>query len=299
MFSSYTPANTSSVELGSNKTVNVLGTGTVEIPISVHGKRVRCILRNVLHVPELGYQLLSVPTFDKSGLTISFHSKRCWISNGPKLLATATMTGNLYKLDFHSDSETGLLARTAELRHLRLAHIQPSNILEMAKSKTVQGLEISNSNKNSNTCSSCVLGKAHRSPIPKKSQSRSTQLLGLVYSDVNGPLEGQSLGGSRYFVTYIDDFSRWNSVFTMRNKSDTFSCFKIFRAQAEKHTRAKLKSLNVIKRSAKSAEELKILRTDNEGEYVPNEFKSYLQEHVIRQQLTVAYTPQKTKLLNE
>ena len=95
-------------------------------------------------------------------VTTSIHSKRCWISNGQKLLATATMTGNLYKLDLHSDSETTLLANTAELWHLCLAHIQPSTITEMAKSKAVQGLEISSSNKIDKTCSSCVLGKAHR-----------------------------------------------------------------------------------------------------------------------------------------
>ena len=198
MFSSYTTAHTSSVELGNSNTVKVLGTRTVVIPISVNGKRIKWILRNVLHVPELGHLLLSVPTFDKSGLKTSFYSKRCWISNGPKLLATATMTGNLYKLDIHRDSDTALLASTAELWHLCLAHIQPLTILEMAKSKTVQGLEISSSNKNDKTCSSCILGKAHRIPIPKQSQSRSTQLLELVHSDVNGPLEVQSLGGSRY-----------------------------------------------------------------------------------------------------
>ena len=141
------------------------------IPISVSGKRVKCILKNLLHVPEPGYRLLSVPTFDKSGLKTSFHSKRYWISNGPKLLATATMTGNLYKLDLHSDSETALPADTARFWHLRLAHIQPSTIAEMAKSKAVQGLEISSSNNNNKTCSSCVLGKAQRTPIPKQSQS--------------------------------------------------------------------------------------------------------------------------------
>ena len=54
----------------------------------------------------------------------------------------------------------------------------------------------------------------------------------------------------------------------MRNKSDTFNCFKIFRAHAEKHTGTKLKSLNVINRPAKSAAELKILRTDNGGVYI-------------------------------
>ena len=223
------------------------------------------MLKNVLHDPELRYQLLAVPTFDKSGLTTSFHSKRCWISKGSKLLATATMTGNLYKLDIRNDSETALLANTAELWHLRLAHIQPSTIIEMAESKIVQGLERSTSCKSDKNCSGCVLGKARRTLIPKQSQSRSTQLLQLVHSDVNGPLETQSLRGSRYFVTFIDDFSRWVSIFTMRNKSDTLSCFKIFRAQAEKHTGTKLKSLNVVNRSAKSAEELKVLRTDNGG----------------------------------
>ena len=84
----------------------------------------------------------------------------------------------------------------------------------------------------------------------------------------------------------------------MRNKSDAFSCFKIFRAQAGKHTRAKLKSLNVIKRSTKSAEELKIFRTDNGGEYISNKFKSYLQDHGIKHQLTIAHTAQQMEWVN-
>ena len=158
--------------------------------------------------------------------------------------------------------------------------------------KIVEGLEISTSRKSDKNYSGCVLGKERRTLIPKQSQSRSTQLLQLVHSDVNGPLETPSLGGSRYFVTFINDFSRWVSKFTMRNKSDTLSCFKIFRAQAEKHSGTKLKSLNVVNRSGKSAEELKILRTDNGVEYVSNEFKSYLREHGIQHQLTVPYTPQ-------
>ena len=173
MSSSYTTAHASAVGLGNSDTVKVLGSGTVVITIPVDGKRVKCILREVPHVPELGYQLLSVSNFAKSGLTNSFHSKRCWIYNAPKLLATATMTGNLYKPDLQSDSETALLANTAELLHPRLAHIQPSTITEMAKSKAVQGLEISSSDKRDKTCS-CVLGKAHRTPI--QSNHSLTQL---------------------------------------------------------------------------------------------------------------------------
>ena len=82
----------------------------------------------------------------------------------------------------------------------------------------------------------------------------------------------------------------------MRSKSDTSSCFKIFRPQAEKHTGAELKSHNVIKCSAKSAEELKVLRTDNGGQYVSNEFNTYLREHGIQHQLTVACAPQQNEV---
>ena len=202
------------------------------------------------------------------------------------------MIGNLYKLDIHSDSDTALVPKTAELWHLRLAHTQPSTIGEMAKSKAVHGFEIGSSNKSGKTYSSWVLGKARRTSIPKQSQSRSTQLLQLVNSDVNGPLEVPSMAGSRYFAAFVDDFSRWTSIFTIKKKLDSFSCLKIFRAQAEKHTGTKLKSLNVLKRTTKSSEELKILRIDNVGEYLSNEFKSCLPKHGIQHQLTVAYTPQ-------
>ena len=112
MFSSYTTARTSSVELGYSDSVRVPGIRT-EIPISVPGKWVNCILKAVLHVPGLEYQLLLVPYFDKAGYTTSFHSKCCWISYRPKLLATATMMGNLYKMDVRSALETTLLGNSA------------------------------------------------------------------------------------------------------------------------------------------------------------------------------------------
>ncbi len=78
----------------------------------------------------------------------------------------------------------------------------------------------------------------------------------------------------------------------MKTKSETFGYFKRFHVQAEKHTGARIQSVNVIRRTTKTAEELKTLRTDIGGEYISNEFKQYLQEHGIQHQLTVAYIPQ-------
>ena len=280
MFSSYTSGHPAAVELGNNNTATVAGKGTVTINIFVNEKKTKCVLKNVLHVPDLGYQLLSVPTFDKPGLNTSFFKRKRWVRKDSALLATATMRGNLYKLDVvQNPTEAALVARRAELWHRRLAHIQPATLLQMSKSQSIRGLQVSHKNTELTSCTGCILGKAHRSAIPTKSETRASKLLELVHSDVNGPIEVPSLGGSRYFVTFIDDFSRCTTLYTMKAKSETFASFKKFHIQAEKHTGSQIDKLNVIKRSNKSMDEIKALRTDNGGEYISNDFKSYFQQH--------------------
>ena len=292
LFSSYSPGSSSSVELGNNNVANVCGSGTIDLTLLVNNKPTKCRLSNVLHVPELGYQLLSVTTLDKSGLKISFFSGRCEIKQNDSLLATGSMIRNLYRLDSVSNiSSQALVSRNMELWHRRLAHISPAVISDMSTRSIVQGIDEIKNTENYQ-CSHCLTGKGHRSPIPKKSSSRTSHLLELVHSDVSGPLEVPSMGGSRYFVTFIDDFSKWTFVYCMKQKSETFLCFKKFHKLAERHTGLKIHSVNVINRTNLPPEQLKTLRTDNGGEYLSNEFKSYLQEHGIRHQLTVAYTPQ-------
>ena len=126
LFSSYTSGHPSSVQLGNSTSAKVAGIGTIVVTILVHGRKVICKLKNVLHVPDLGFQQLYVPTFDKQGLTTSFHSGRCWISKNSKLLATATMSGNLIQLDLHAPTETALAASTIKLWHywkIRIQHV--------------------------------------------------------------------------------------------------------------------------------------------------------------------------------
>ena len=58
-----------------------------------------------------------------------------------------------------------------------------------------------------NSCDYCLFGKQHKVSF-RKSSTRKTDVLDLVYSDVCGPIELESLGGNRYFVTFINDSSR-------------------------------------------------------------------------------------------
>ena len=92
------------------------------------------------------------------------------------------------------------------------------------------------------SCVSCLEGKHHRQPFKKKG-TRAADVLELVHSDLCGPMETKSLGGSVYFLTFIDDCSRKCFVYFLRSKSEVFECFKDFQAYTETQTGKRLKRL--------------------------------------------------------
>jgi hypothetical protein len=74
-----------------------------------------------------------------------------------------------------------------------------------------------------------------------KKSERSKDLLGLVHSDVCGPMSISARDESRYFVTLIDDFSRYGYVYLMRYKSESFKKFKEFKPEVENQLGKKIK----------------------------------------------------------
>ena len=97
-----------------------------------------------------------------------------------------------------------------------------------------------------------------------------------MHSDVCGPMEVESLGGSSYFVTFIDDASRKVWVYLLKTKGQVFQTFKQFHAMVERETGRALKSI----------------RSNNGGEYTSNEFRDYCSTHGIRHEKIIPGTPQ-------
>ena len=295
LFSSYSSGSFSEVDFGNLNKAKIAGIGDITIQIKQEGKLAKLNIKNVLHVPDLGYQLLSVQNWDQAGYTTIFENKICRIKHGRETLATGTLTNGLYKLDLdtvQSSSGKALAVQSLRSIHEQLAHVSPHTIMQMKSLGLIKSPDIERKDINEFLCEGCLRGKGHRDPIPKRSTSKSKVLLELIHSDVNGPLEPPSHGGSRYFVTFIDDFSRWTVVYPMRKKSEVFEHFKSFHSYAEKHTGQKLKALNIIRLGTKTHEQIKTLRTDNGGEYLSQEFSAYLLSYGIQHQLTIAYTPQ-------
>ena len=125
------------------------------------------------------------------------------------------------------------------------------------------------------SCDYCLYSKQHRVSF-SGTFTRKQNNLDLVHTDVCGPMEVESLGGNRYFVTFIDDASRKVWVYILKTKGQVFQTFKQFHAMVERETGRALKSI----------------RSDNGGEYTSNEFKDYCSTHGIRHEKTIPGTPQ-------
>ena len=84
------------------------------------------------------------------------------------------------------------------------------------------------------------------------------------------------MGGCKYFLTFIDDYSRKTWVYFLKHKFYAFSYFQQFKALMENQ----------------SGHRIKILKTDRGGEYVSNEFLNFCKTHGVQKQFTARYTPQ-------
>lgn len=97
----------------------------------------------------------------------------------------------------------------------------------------VTGIKFGNDAKILKSCEICPMGKQARLPFPT-STSRSKNILDLVHADVCGNMEGVSIGGARYFLTFIDDFSRKIFIYFLKSKSEVLNKFIEFKVMGRK-----------------------------------------------------------------
>ena len=154
----------------------------------------------------------------------------------------------MYKLDCEVLKPSAESAQTAkelqdsgaELWHQRLAHISLNQLFQLEKN--AEGVSLPGEKK-LGFCEACVQGKMHRTPHKPLKEVRSTEKLQLVHMDVCGPMQTKSFGGSHYFITFTDDYSRCCNAYFMKENSEALSKFKEFKAAVEKESGQSIKAL--------------------------------------------------------
>jgi hypothetical protein len=194
-----------------------------------------------------------------------------------EIIGRGTKKGGLYYMDDFSTGRANNMQNSLNVKHKqillwhrRLGH--PSfNYLKHLLPNLFSGLLVSELK-----CDICILAKSHRVPYLSSSNKNDTPF-SLIHSDVWGPSPISTVSGIRWFVTFIDDCTRMTWLYVMRHKNDVFSIFRAFHTLIQTQFSAKIR----------------VLRSDNGGEYVNQEFHHYFKTHGIVHETTCPQTPQK------
>lgn len=263
------------------------GKGDVSITTTLNGKEQTGTLNNVLYVPGLGTNLLSIVSATDRGIEVEFSNQTVLFKrNGVPIMSGNRNGKTLYKLNINStktptlDNSTALPASVNKVSlntwHQRLSHTNFNTIIKMARTGVVDGIDLDKECSPPTTiCSGCSFGKMHRLPF-NGVRTRATEIGELIHSDVCGPMQLASPTGSRYYVTFKDDFSGYRVIYFMKFKSEVFDRFQAFVCKIRSETKAFVRTL----------------RTDGGGEFTSNEFEAWLTKKAIRHETCPAHTPQ-------
>lgn len=221
---------------------------------------------------------MSVSNITDNGYKVIFDKYRATVKRRDGSTAlTATKRDLLYIVD-EGNNHAMITDNTDNDKmtrwHQRYGHLNVSDLKNLKSKEMVKGIDFTVKS-DKIKCEICDLNKISTQPF-KLSKSREKEVLNLIHSDICGPMNVESLGGAKYFVTFIDDFSRYTETVMLKKRSEVLQAFRNYKRRVEKQTGRRIKKL----------------RTDNGKEYLSTDFNKFLEDEGIARQLTVEYTPQ-------
>ena len=292
------PIPSRSIVMGNGHTVSTSSMGEMRLctaPADGKNSSVRriTILRDVLYVPGLRKNIVSVSCLANYGYNTRFgyHGECSVMNNGvPHLrgnkidsiyyLNTIVIKppgefrgGQVNTAGSSSNSSTQIATQALGIWHQRLGHASPSSISQLLRMGAVRGMDTEVSNRHCSSCTACQMGKNCHSTL--RTRPVGARSVGqVIHSDLCGPMSSSSLGGSRYFVTFIDEYSRYVTVIPLAKKSNVASQFIKLQRKFERKFDCNIKALH----------------SDSGGEYTALE--TFLEEQVIEVSRSAAYCPE-------
>ena len=264
--------------LGDDTAIMALGEGKVTLEFYDGSTVLTMGLYNVLYVPEISKNLLSVPAMTQKGAEVLFESDKCYVTkNGVTMSIGHLISNNLYVINTEPHCANVASGKASmELWHCRYGHLNYKYVSELKKKHMVDGMSYPKDVTDQH-CEACAKAKMHRVPVPKASSNKTSRPLQLVHSDVCGPMSENSIGGSKYVLTFTDDYTKYVTVYFLKRKSEVFAKFQECVSMMENTTGFKIQTL----------------RSDNGGEYTSKEFTQFCRSKGIVHQYTNPYTPER------
>ena len=250
-------------------------------------------LKETYIVPSFRRNLVSISALDKFGYYCSFGNSQFSLSLNSNIIGTGSLSfyDNLYLLNtvasfnetLHVNSR-GMKRKltnenSASLWHKRLGHISKSRIERLVSDGILDSLDFTDFE----VCVDCIKGK--QTNIRRLGANRASDVLELIHTDICGPFPTASWNGQQYFISFIDDYSRYGYLYLIHEKSQSVDVFKAYKAEVENQLSKRIKGV----KSDRGGEYYG--RYDGSGEQRPGPFAKFLEECGIVPQYTMQGSP--------
>lgn len=270
---SKTLKNPVNVHLGDNRIVKATKIGNVVCYFDASGKKNKVNIKNVFFVKDMHSNLISYSKITDNNKTVSERNTSKIIDKFGNLTAIAFKINNLYYIKGNLKYENKFVniankqvdnMSLKEKWHRILGHVNFKYLEILIKNKLLNGMprEIENEFMK---CKTCIESKMHNVPF-KNNRSKAQEILEIVHTDVCGPFSTTGFKGEKYFISFIDDYSKIARVYVMKSKSEVFDCVIEYINEVENLT----------------GKRVKILRCDNGKEYLNGKIYNFCKSKGIK-----------------
>ncbi|KAH9722810.1 hypothetical protein KPL70_006849 [Citrus sinensis] len=270
-FTDFRNLESGAVVMGNDQLCRTMGIGTIRLKMFDGMVRE---LKEVRFVPALKKNQISVGALEAKGYKVTIEDGIMKFTHGAMVILQGVRRHNLYYLKGGTTNEANVVEAhgdTTKLWHVRLRHAGEKSLQTLMRHGLLKGTKTCKLS----FCEHCVVGKKTRVKFGTANHD-THEILEYIHSDVWGPTKTASIGGSHYFVIFVDDFSRRVWVYTMRAKDKVLEIFVKWKKLVETQTGRKIK----------------VLRSDNGGEYTSDPFLQVCQNEGIKRYFTMRHTPQ-------
>jgi transposase InsO family protein len=241
-------------------------------------------LDDVYFIPRLTANIMSLGQLDEGGCPVHIDKGvlRIWDERRRLIARVRRSATRLYLLRLKLAKPVYLVARRSDEAwrwHKRFGHLHFDALRKLAKDEMVR--ELPDIEHVEQLCDCCVTAKQRRTSFPAAAKFRAQDLLDLVHGDLCGPITPATPGGCRHFLLLVDDHSRYMWVRLLSTKDEATAAVNDWQALVEKET----------------GRVLRVLHTDNGGEFTSVEFGEWCAGRGVRRHLSAPYSPQQNEVV--
>lgn len=237
------------------------------------GHKVTALLKNALYIPTFPQDIFSVRAATLNGAELHFKKGDNWMSVSDTTRFNIEVCGKLYYLPTITDENNDELKVCHDIQtwHRILGHCNFEDVSRLEN--VAEGMKIRGKcDKSSLKCDVCIEGKTVETRN-KNADSKATEILALVHTDLCGPMDPTDRDGYRFTLAFTDDYSGMIWTYFLKTKSDTARATEKFLADVAPYGN------------------VKIIRSDNGTEYTGKEFQDLLRKNRISHQTSAPYSP--------